>query len=163
MYQGRWLVNISILFRRQIQRKREREGTADSRTQCWFPDKARGKVYDLVSVTSGGRFNIRRQSLVLAGPPISAKNRGGLRLFGTVRLIKRICNTFLALFLLKQPCMCNLYLEIVHSFVSIFHLFIALLFSYSGGGPPFYKYYVALNCLCVPMCLLSIHSYILSS
>ena len=28
-------------------------------------------------VTSGGRFNIRRQSLALAGPPISAKNRGG--------------------------------------------------------------------------------------
>ena len=30
-----------------------------------------------VLVTSGGRFNIRRRSLALAGPPISAKNRGG--------------------------------------------------------------------------------------
>ena len=31
---------------------------------------------DLVLVTSGGRLNIRRRSLALAGPPISAKNRG---------------------------------------------------------------------------------------
>ena len=37
---------------------------------------ARGKVCDLVLVTSGGRFNIRRRSLALAGPPISAINRG---------------------------------------------------------------------------------------
>ena len=46
-------------------------------------------------VTSGGRFNIRRRSLALAGPPISAKKWGGgegvgVRLFGTVRLFKRI-------------------------------------------------------------------------
>ena len=32
-------------------------------------------------VTSGGIFNIRRQSLALAGPPISAKDRG-VHLFG---------------------------------------------------------------------------------
>ena len=46
-------------------------------------DTARGKV--CVLVTSGGRFNIRRRSLALAGPPISANNRGGVRLFRTVR------------------------------------------------------------------------------
>ena len=46
--------------------------------QRWFADTARGnsKVCALVLVTSGARFNIRRQSLALAGPPISAKNRG---------------------------------------------------------------------------------------
>ena len=56
--------------------------------QCWFADTARGKVCDLVSVTSGGEsFNIRKRSLVFAGPPISARNRGGVRLFGTVRFI----------------------------------------------------------------------------
>ena len=48
----------------------------------------RGKV--CVLVTSGGRFNIRRRSLALAGPQISAKNRRGVRLFGTVHLFKRI-------------------------------------------------------------------------
>ena len=32
---------------------------------------------------------MRRQSLALAGPPIYAENRG-VRLFGTVRLFKRI-------------------------------------------------------------------------
>ena len=48
-------------------------------------------ICDLVLVTSGGRFNIRRRSLALAGSPISAKN-GGVRLFGTVRLIGRIVN-----------------------------------------------------------------------
>ena len=47
------------------------------RTQCCFPDKARGKVCDLVWVTSGGKFNMRRRSLALAGHPKSAKNRGG--------------------------------------------------------------------------------------
>ena len=40
----------------------------------WFEDTAKGKA--CVLVTSGGRFNIRRQSLALAGPPISTKNRG---------------------------------------------------------------------------------------
>ena len=40
----------------------------------WFADTARGKL--CVLVTSGGRFNIRRRPLALAGPPISAKNRG---------------------------------------------------------------------------------------
>ena len=44
--------------------------------QRWFADTARGKVSDLVLVTSRGRFNIRIRSLALAGPPISAKNRG---------------------------------------------------------------------------------------
>ena len=39
-----------------------------------FADTARGKV--CVLVTSGGIFNIRRRSLALAGPQISAKNRG---------------------------------------------------------------------------------------
>ena len=38
--------------------------------QRWFADTTRGKV--CVLVTSGGRFNIRRRSLALAGPPISA-------------------------------------------------------------------------------------------
>ena len=39
----------------------------------------------------GGIFNIRRRSLALAGPPKSAKNRGGgVHLFKTVRLIGRI-------------------------------------------------------------------------
>ena len=57
------------------------------RTQCFFPDKARGKVCDLVWVTTGGKFTMRRRFLVLAGPPKSAKNRGVVRLFKTVRLI----------------------------------------------------------------------------
>ena len=38
---------------------------------------ARGKICDLVWVTSGGKFNMRRQSLALAGPLKTAKNRGG--------------------------------------------------------------------------------------
>ena len=45
----------------------------ECRSQCY---KARGKVCDLVWVTSGGKFNMR-QSLALAGPPKSAKIRGG--------------------------------------------------------------------------------------
>ena len=40
---------------------------------------------------SEGRFNISRQSLVLAGSQFSQKiGGGGLHLFGTVRLFKRI-------------------------------------------------------------------------
>ena len=35
-------------------------------------DKRKG----MFLVTSGGRFNIRRRPLALAGPPTSAKNRG---------------------------------------------------------------------------------------
>ena len=49
-----------------------------------------GKREDMCLVTSGGRFNIRRRSLALAGPPISPKNRGWVRLMGTMRLIKRL-------------------------------------------------------------------------
>ena len=48
-----------------------------SRTQCCFPDKARGKVIDLVWVMSGGKFNMMRRSLALAGPPKSAENWWG--------------------------------------------------------------------------------------
>ena len=39
-------------------------------------NKARGKVCDSVWVTSGVKFNMRRRSVVLAGPRKSAKNRG---------------------------------------------------------------------------------------
>ena len=38
----------------------------------------------MVWVTSGGKFNMRRQSLALAGPPKSAKEKGG----GGVALIQ---------------------------------------------------------------------------
>ena len=67
------------------------------RTQCCLPDKARGKVCDLVWVTSRRKFNMWRWSLALAGPPKSAEKKagggggggggGGVRLFKTVRLI----------------------------------------------------------------------------
>ena len=63
-----------------------------NKCQSWCY-KARGKVCDLVWVTSGGKFNMRRRSLVLAGPPKSAKTRrggGGVRLLRTVCLIGRI-------------------------------------------------------------------------
>ena len=60
----------------------------ECRMRCY---KARGKVCDLLWVTSGGKFNMRRRCLALAGPPKSAKNRGvGVCLFKTVRLIGRI-------------------------------------------------------------------------
>ena len=51
------------------------KGLLNGGIQHWFADTARGKV--CVVVTSGGRFNVRRQSLALAGPPISAQIRWG--------------------------------------------------------------------------------------
>ena len=58
--------------------------------------------------------------------------------------------------------MCNFYFVTVHSFCEHFYLFIAfLLFSYNNKGPLFYTYFMALNGLCVPMCLqASILSYV---
>ena len=66
-----------------------RDFVKHSYNRSMLPDKARGKVCDLVWVTSGGKF-MRGRSLSLAGPPKSAKNGGGVRLFKTVQLIRQI-------------------------------------------------------------------------
>ena len=56
---------------------RARSDCGNGGFQLWFADTARGKVCDLVLVTSGGRFNIRRRSVALAGPQFPQKIGGG--------------------------------------------------------------------------------------
>ena len=78
----RWMKVLAVSFRCCMPLKGQTTVFArlsaapnEGRLRCY---KARGKVCDLVWVTSGWKFNMRRRSLALAGPPKSAKNRGVL-------------------------------------------------------------------------------------